>query len=199
MVKLTLRVNESVQEAVRRFRKLVERSGLKREMRRREHYDRFEVTELAPRQDGTVHPDDLAAALRDDTVLVSVMHGNNEIGTVQPIAELAAVAHARGALFHTDAAQTLGKIDFNVAALGVDAASFSGHKIYAPKGTGVLYLKGGTRMTPYLTGARPKPAAPAAPARRTCPATWPSPRHWSSWTPSAPPRAHAWRPCATGS
>ena len=112
----------------------------------------FEVTELAPRPDGTVYPDDLAAAMRDDTVLVSVMHGNNEIGTVQPIAELAALAHERGALFHTDAAQTLGKIDFDVAALGVDAASFSGHKIYAPKGTGVLYLKGGTRMTPYLTG-----------------------------------------------
>ncbi|MBF4510379.1 MAG: cysteine desulfurase [Aeromicrobium sp.] len=112
----------------------------------------FEVTELPPRPDGTVHPDDLAAALRDDTVLVSVMHGNNEIGTVQPIAELATLAHERGALLHTDAAQTLGKIDFDVAALGVDAASFSGHKIYAPKGTGALYLKGGTRMTPYLIG-----------------------------------------------
>ena len=112
----------------------------------------FEVTELAPRPDGTIHAEDLAAALRDDTVLVSIMHGNNEIGTVQPIAELAALAHKRGALFHTDGAQTLGKIDFDVAALGVDAASFSGHKIYAPKGTGVLYLKGGTRMTPYLIG-----------------------------------------------
>ncbi|MDZ4167409.1 MAG: cysteine desulfurase family protein [Coriobacteriia bacterium] len=112
----------------------------------------FEVTELAPHPDGTVHPDDLAAALRDDTVIVSVMHGNNEIGTIQPIAELAAAAHARGALFHTDAAQTLGKIDFDVAALGVDAASFSGHKIYGPKGTGVLYLKGGTRLAAYLMG-----------------------------------------------
>ncbi|MDO8879190.1 MAG: cysteine desulfurase family protein [Coriobacteriia bacterium] len=112
----------------------------------------FEVTELTPHPDGTVHPDDLAAALRDDTVLVSVMHGNNEIGTIQPIAELAAVTHAGGALFHTDAAQTLGKIEFDVAALGVDAASFSGHKIYGPKGTGVLYLKGGTRLSTYLMG-----------------------------------------------
>ncbi|MHB1018366.1 MAG: cysteine desulfurase family protein [Coriobacteriia bacterium] len=112
----------------------------------------FEVTELAPRSDGTVYPDDLAAALRDDTVLVSIMHGNNEIGTVQPIAELARVAHERGALFHTDAAQTLGKIDLDVTALGVDAASFSGHKIYGPKGTGALYLKRGTRLAPYLTG-----------------------------------------------
>lgn len=112
----------------------------------------FEVTELAPRTDGIIHPDDLSAAMRDDTVLVSVMHGNNEIGTLQPIAELAAVAHARGALFHTDAAQTLGKVPFDVAALGVDAASFSGHKIYGPKGTGALYLKRGVRMAPYLMG-----------------------------------------------
>jgi cysteine desulfurase len=112
----------------------------------------FELTELAPRADGTIHPADLAAALRDDTVLVSVMHGNNEIGTIQPIAELAALAHERGALFHTDAAQTLGKIDFNVSELGIDAASFSGHKIYGPKGTGVLYLKGRTRIATYLMG-----------------------------------------------
>lgn len=112
----------------------------------------FEVTELAPRPDGTVHPDDLAAAMREDTVLVSVMHGNNEIGTVQPIAELARVAHERGALFHTDAAQTLGKIALDVVALGVDAATFSGHKIYGPKGTGALYLKRGVRLAPYLMG-----------------------------------------------
>lgn len=112
----------------------------------------FEVTELMPRTDGVIHPEDLAAALRDDTVLVSVMHGNNEIGTLQPIAELARVAHERGALFHTDAAQTLGKVDFDVQALGIDAASFSGHKIYGPKGTGALYLKHGVRFTPYLMG-----------------------------------------------
>lgn len=112
----------------------------------------FEVTELMPRTDGVIHPDDLAAALRDDTVLVSVMHGNNEIGTLQPIAALAEVAHERGALFHTDAAQTLGKVDFDVQALGIDAASFSGHKIYGPKGTGALYLKRGVKFSPLLMG-----------------------------------------------
>lgn len=112
----------------------------------------FEVTELMPRTDGVIHPEDLASVLRDDTVLVSVMHGNNEIGTLQPIAELARVAHERGALFHTDAAQTLGKVDFDVQALGIDAASFSGHKIYGPKGTGALYLKKGVRFEPYLIG-----------------------------------------------
>lgn len=112
----------------------------------------FEVTELNPRTDGVIHPEDLAAAMRDDTVLVSVMHGNNEIGTLQPIADLASVAHERGALFHTDAAQTLGKVDFDVQSLGIDAASFSGHKIYGPKGTGALYLKKGLRFAPYLMG-----------------------------------------------
>lgn len=112
----------------------------------------FEVTELNPRADGIIHPDDLAGAVREDTVLVSVMHGNNEIGTLQPIAELARVAHEAGALFHTDAAQTLGKVDFDVQALGIDAASFSGHKIYGPKGTGALYLKKGVRFAPYLMG-----------------------------------------------
>jgi cysteine desulfurase len=112
----------------------------------------FDISLLKPRSDGVVHPDDLRSALREDTILVSVMHGNNELGTLQPIAELAAVAHEGGALFHTDAAQTIGKVEFDVAALGVDAASFSGHKIYGPKGTGVLYLKKGTRFAPYLMG-----------------------------------------------
>lgn len=112
----------------------------------------YELTVLAPREDGIVHPDDLVAAMREDTILVSVMHGNNEIGTVQPIRELAEVAHAGGALMHTDAAQTLGKVPFDVRELGVDAASFSGHKIYAPKGTGVLYLKRRTPFEPQMLG-----------------------------------------------
>lgn len=112
----------------------------------------FELTELAPRPNGVIHPDDLAAVMRDDTVLVSVMHANNEIGSVQPLAALAEVTHSRGALMHTDAAQSLGKIDFDVNDLGLDAASFAGHKIYAPKGTGVLYLRQGTPFAPYLIG-----------------------------------------------
>ncbi len=112
----------------------------------------YEVTYLTPRPEGYVDPDDLRATVSDETALVSVMHGNNEIGTLQPVRELAAVARERGALFHTDAAQTLGKVPFNVAELGVDAASFSGHKIYGPKGIGVLYLKRGTGFAPLIRG-----------------------------------------------
>ncbi|MBE0416435.1 MAG: cysteine desulfurase [Coriobacteriia bacterium] len=112
----------------------------------------YEVTYLAPRPEGYIEPDDLRVVLRDDTVLVSVMHGNNEIGTLQPIRALAEVAHDRGALFHTDASQTLGKVPFDVAELGVDAASFSGHKIYGPKGVGALYLKRGTPFAPMVRG-----------------------------------------------
>lgn len=112
----------------------------------------FELTVLKPRQDGVVHPEDLAAVLRDDTVLVSVMAANNEIGTIQPIKQLAEAAHERGALFHTDAVQMLGKMPFDVAELGVDAASFSAHKIYGPKGVGGLYLKKNTPFRPLLMG-----------------------------------------------
>ncbi|MBE0475764.1 MAG: cysteine desulfurase [Coriobacteriia bacterium] len=112
----------------------------------------YEVSYLKPHEDGVVHPEDLAAALRDDTVLVSIMHANNEIGTLQPIARLAEVAHERGAYFHTDAAQSLGKVAFDVGALGVDAASFSAHKVYGPKGVGGLYLKRGTPFAALLRG-----------------------------------------------
>jgi cysteine desulfurase len=112
----------------------------------------FDVTVLKPREDGIVHPEDLAAVVRPETVLVSVMHGNNEIGTVQPLKELAEVAHGVGAYMHTDAIQTLGKIEWDAADLGVDAASFSAHKIYGPKGVGALYLKRGTPFEPLLMG-----------------------------------------------
>ncbi|MDY0088049.1 MAG: cysteine desulfurase family protein [Coriobacteriia bacterium] len=112
----------------------------------------YEVTYLAPGRDGQICSDDLRAALRDDTALVSIMHANNEIGTVQPVRALADITHQRGALFHTDAAQTLGKLPFDVSELGVDAASFSGHKIYGPKGIGALYLKRGTPFAPLLRG-----------------------------------------------
>lgn len=112
----------------------------------------FEVRLLKPREDGHVMPDDLRGAMKDNTKLVSVMHANNEIGSVNDIAALAAVAHEGGALFHTDAAQSLGKIPFDVTALGVDVASFSAHKIYGPKGVGAMYLKKRTPFNALLRG-----------------------------------------------
>lgn len=112
----------------------------------------FTVTELKPREDGIVYPEDLAAVVSDETVLVSVMHANNEIGTVQPISELAEIAHGVGGYFHTDAIQALGKLPWNAVELGVDAASFSAHKIYGPKGVGALYLKRGTPFEPLVLG-----------------------------------------------
>lgn len=103
---------------------------------------------------GIVKPDALADALADDTALVSVMHANNEIGTVQPIAELARLAHTRGALFHTDAVQSIAKIPVDVRALGVDLLSLSAHKFNGPKGAGALWIKRGARVTAILTGGR---------------------------------------------
>jgi cysteine desulfurase len=103
---------------------------------------------------GIVSPERLADVLTDDTALVSVMHANNEIGTVQPIQALAAIARRRGALFHTDAVQSAGKIPFSVKALGVDLVSVSAHKLNGPKGAGALWIRRGTRLMPYLTGGR---------------------------------------------
>ncbi len=113
----------------------------------------WEVTVLGVDEYGRVSPEALAAALRDDTVLVSIMHGNNEVGTVQPIAELAALASRRGVPFHTDAAQTLGKIPVDVQALGVDLLTLAGHKFYAPKGIGALFVREGTPIAPVMFGA----------------------------------------------
>jgi len=103
---------------------------------------------------GVVEPDALRAALADDTALVSVMHANNEIGTVQPVAELAAIAHERGAVFHTDAVQSAGKIPVDVTALGVDLLSVSAHKFYGRKGAGALWARRGLRLAPQITGGR---------------------------------------------
>ncbi|EFQ83068.1 aminotransferase, class V [Aeromicrobium marinum DSM 15272] len=101
---------------------------------------------------GRVDPADLEQALRDETALVSIQHANNEVGTVQPVADLAAVAAARGVPFHTDAVQTAGWLDLDVGALGVQALSLSGHKLGAPKGIGVLYLARRTPFEPLLHG-----------------------------------------------
>ncbi|MGB7217558.1 MAG: cysteine desulfurase family protein [Vicinamibacterales bacterium] len=114
----------------------------------------WRTTLLPADQSGVVSPDRLRELLTDETALVSVMHANNEIGTIQPIAELAHVAHERGALMHTDAVQSVGKIAVDVRALGVDLLSLSAHKFNGPKGAGALWIKRGTRMQPILTGGK---------------------------------------------
>jgi cysteine desulfurase len=103
---------------------------------------------------GIVDPAHLREAVTSETALVSVMHANNEIGTIQPIAELAAIAHEQGALFHTDAVQSTGKIPVSVKALGVDLLSLSAHKFNGPKGAGAIWIKRGTRMLPIVTGGK---------------------------------------------
>ena len=114
----------------------------------------WRTTLLPVGERGIVDPASLEAALTDDTAVVSIMHANNEIGTIQPVAELARLARARGALFHTDAVQSAGKIPVNAKALGVDLLSISAHKFYGPKGVGAMWLRRGVRLAPFVTGGK---------------------------------------------
>jgi cysteine desulfurase len=111
-----------------------------------------DVTFLPVDRHGLVDPEDLAAAVTPQTALVSIMLANNETGTIQPIAELASIAHAHDVPIHTDAAQAVGKIPVDVAQLGVDLLTVAGHKLYAPKGIGALYLRPGLRLEPVIYG-----------------------------------------------
>ncbi|MDD2458747.1 MAG: cysteine desulfurase family protein [Eubacteriales bacterium] len=113
----------------------------------------FEITCLPVDVLGQVRPDDLAAALTDRTILVSIMHANNETGTIQPIRQLSELAHRQGALFHTDAAQSVGKIATDVHELGVDLLTLAGHKLYSPKGIGALYIRQGIEIESLIHGA----------------------------------------------
>lgn len=111
------------------------------------------VTRVPPRSNGIVDPEDFGAALGPDVVLVTLIHANNEIGTIQPVAEVTRRAHARGAVVHTDAAQSVGKVPVRVDEMGVDLLTLAGHKLYAPKGVGALYVRRGTMIRPVLRGA----------------------------------------------
>ena len=116
-------------------------------------YQGYDVTFLPVDSTGQVDPAAVKAAIRPTTVLISVMHANNETGTIQPISEIGALARDSGVLFHTDAAQSVGKIPARISELRVDLLSVAGHKMYAPKGVGALYLRNGLRIEPFMHGA----------------------------------------------
>jgi len=112
----------------------------------------FTVTYLPVYEDGIVKVKDLEDAITDKTILITIMHANNEIGTIQPITEIGRIAHENNIYFHTDAVQTVGKIPVNVKELNVDMLSLSAHKLYGPKGIGALYLRQGVRIEPIMHG-----------------------------------------------
>jgi len=117
-------------------------------------HERFghEMTLASVDEYGRVNPDDIARAIRPNTALISVMYANNEVGTIQPLADIGQIAKAKGILFHTDAVQAGGAFDLSVDKLGVDMLALSAHKFYGPKGVGVLYLRRGTQLVPAFTG-----------------------------------------------
>ena len=112
----------------------------------------WEVALVKPDKEGIVNAAAVEAAIRKDTVLVSVMHANNEIGTIQPVGEIGKICREKGVLFHTDAVQSFGKLNCNVGKLNADLLSISGHKIYGPKGVGALYVRKGTKIEPIMFG-----------------------------------------------
>lgn len=112
----------------------------------------YTVSYLPVDKNGVVEPDEVAKAITPKTILVSVMHANGEVGTIEPIAEIAKITKEKGVLFHTDAVATVGTIPVNVRTLGVDALSFSGHQFYGPKGSGGLYVRKGVRIMPLIEG-----------------------------------------------
>jgi len=112
----------------------------------------FRVTYLPVDSDGAVRLEDVEQSLRPDTILISIMHANNETGVIQPVEAIAALAKKQGIVFHTDAVQTAGKIPLRLCSTGADLISVSGHKIYGPKGTGMLFIRRGTPIQPLLTG-----------------------------------------------
>jgi cysteine desulfurase len=111
------------------------------------------VTYLSVDRTGLINPDDARRAITPQTLLISIMHGNNEVGTIQPLAEIGAIARRHGIHFHTDAAQSVGKIPTKVDELGVDMLTIAGHKLYAPKGVGALYVRRGLELEPVIHGA----------------------------------------------
>ena len=140
------------------------------------------VTLLPVDATGRINPDDLRRAIMPGTILISIMHANNEVGTIQPIEECSAIAREHGIPFHTDAAQSIGKIPTRVDNLGVDLLAIAGHKLYAPKGVGALYIRNGIDLAPLIYGGGTKaagapvlrapcsarPSARPAPSRATC-------------------------------
>lgn len=112
----------------------------------------FEITKLPVDQYGFVKPEDVRNAITDKTILVSVMHASNEIGTIEPIAEIGKICKEKGVYFHTDASQSLGKIPINVDVMNIDLLTASSHKIYGPKGVGILYIRDGIKISPILHG-----------------------------------------------